>query len=127
MCLICLDHHGHGAKRGQASKRKRTAAVKYLTETVGSNLIQDDEPCHTIEYCYIYHIINLSIGFADLGGSQSADMTVPSTSRILRSHSKRSSTRIDKGSGGMSKDLELEENIEDGDELVIYIGGLRYT
>ena len=70
-------------------------------------------------------MINLSIEFADQGGSQSANMTVPSTSRILRSHSKQSNTRIAsdaESNGGIRKDLVLEENIEVGDELVIYIG-----
>ena len=63
-----------------------------------------------------------------MGGSQSADMTVPSTSRILRSRSKRSNTRITESSEEMSRDLVPEVNsAEVTDELVIYIGISRHA
>lgn len=35
--FLVLDHHGHGTEKGQARKRKRAAAVKNFTETVGKH------------------------------------------------------------------------------------------
>lgn len=54
-------------------------------------------------------------------------MTVFITSRILRSRSKRSRTRITESSEEMSKHVVLEEINEAGDEMVIYIGISRQT